>query len=114
MEPLELAEALAATLVEHKAEEVTILDLSELSDTFDAFVIASSSSETHRRALIETTSDKYRQLSGYRGRIEGAEAAGWVLLDCSDVVVHVMSAELRDYYELEEFWGDAPRIILDP
>lgn len=111
MESLELAGSLSEALVELKAEEPVILDLTGISDLFDAFVIVSGGTETHRRALADAVWHKYRDLaSGVTGHREGADEGGWILLDCAGVVVHIMSPELRDYYELEEFWGDAPRI----
>lgn len=110
MEPVQLAQALAAALVDNKAQDVTVLDLAGVSDVFDAFVIVTGFSEGHRRALIEAAGRRFAELAAGRARLEGSEAAGWAVLDCAGVMVHVMSAELRDYYELEELWGDAPRI----
>ena len=113
MQPSDPARDLARSLVELKAEEVVILDLTGISDLFDAFVLATGTSETHRRALAETAWAQYRRRSNTgTGHREGVGSSGWMLLDCGDVIVHIMSPELRDYYELEEFWGDAPRTVL--
>lgn len=111
MESLELARLIAHALLRLKAEEVLIMDLEGTSDLFDAFIVATGSSATHRRALAEAAWAEYKERSGYEGgHMEGAEAGGWILLDCGDVIAHIMSPELRDYYQLEEFWGDAPRL----
>ena len=99
----------AKAQVNLKAEEVMILDLTGVSDPFDAIILAPGTSEPHRRALAEAAWVEHRNLSeSVAGHREGTNG-GWILLDCGDVIVHIMSPELRDYYELEEFWGDAPR-----
>ena len=107
----ELANVIARVLLRLKAEDVVVLRLEGISDLFDAFVVATGSSETHRRAMAEAAWAEYKEHSGYDGgHMEGVEAGGWILLDCGDVIAHILSPELRDYYQLEEFWGDAPRL----
>ena len=94
-----------------KAEDIVILDVRELSSVTDYFVIASGTSEPHLRAIVDEITDRLREDQQLRPRaIDGAFQTAWVVLDYFDVIVHVMRQELRERYDLETLWGDAPRI----
>ena len=94
-----------------KAEEIVILDLRELSSVTDYFVIASGTSEPHLRAIVEEITDKLRDQHQLRPRaIDGTFQAAWVVLDYFDVIIHVMRQDVRERYDLETLWGDAPRV----
>ncbi len=94
-----------------KAENILILDLRKLSSVTDYFVIASGSSEPHLRAIVEEITDKLRDDHQLRPRaIDGTIHAAWVVLDFFDVIVHVMRQDLRERYDLETLWGDAPLV----
>ena len=94
-----------------KAEDIVILDLRELSTVTDYFVIASGTSEPHLRAIVDEITDKLRDDYHLRPKaIDGTLRAAWVVLDYFDVIVHVMRGDVRDRYDLETLWGDAPRV----
>ena len=95
-----------------KAEDIVILDVRKVSSSLtDYFVIASGTSEPHLRAVTEEVMDKLREEHGLRPRaIDGTLHTGWVVLDYFDVIVHVMRREVREHYDLEGLWGDAPRV----
>lgn len=94
-----------------KAEDIVILDVRELSSVTDYFVIASGTSEPHLRAIIEEITDHLRDEYDVRPRaVDGTFQASWVVLDFFDVIVHVMRQDIRDRYDLETLWGDAPRV----
>src|SRR5260221_1856756 len=94
-----------------KAENLTILDLRELSSVTDYFVIASGTSEPHLRAIVDEIADKLREEHDVRPRaIDGTFQTAWVVLDYFDVIVHVMRQDVRERYDLETLWGDAPRV----
>jgi|ERR1051325_2334223 ribosome-associated protein len=94
-----------------KAEEVAILDVRELSSVTDYFVIASGTSEPHLRAIVDEITDKLREEHHLRPRaIDGTLQTAWVVLDYFDVIVHVMRQDVRERYDLETLWGDAPRV----
>ena len=94
-----------------KAEDIVILDLRELSSVTDYFVIASGTSEPHLRAIVEEINDKLREEHQLRPRaIDGTFQAAWVVLDYFDVIIHVMRQDVRERYDLETLWGDAPRV----
>jgi ribosome silencing factor RsfS/YbeB/iojap len=94
-----------------KAEDIVILDVHELSSVTDYFVLASGSSEPHLRAIVDEIGDKLRDDYQVRPRaIDGTLQAAWVVLDYFDVIVHVMRQDIRERYDLETLWGDAPRV----
>ena len=93
-----------------KAEDVIVLDLRKLSTVTDFFVIATGTSEPHLRAILEEVTDKVDEEHGLRPRIEGRVQTAWVVLDYFDVIVHLMRTDMRERYDLEGLWGDAPRV----
>jgi ribosome-associated protein len=94
-----------------KAEDLVILDVRELSSVTDYFVIASGTSEPHLRAIVEEIIDGLREGHGLRPRaVDGNVHAAWRVLDYFDVIVHIMRRDVRDRYDLETLWGDAPRL----
>ena len=94
-----------------KAEEIVILDVRDVSSVTDYFVIAAGTSEPHLRAIVEEITDKLREEHHLRPKaIDGAFHTAWVVLDYFDVIVHVMRGDVRERYDLETLWGDAPRV----
>jgi ribosome-associated protein len=93
-----------------KAENIVILDVRKLSSVTDYFVIASGGSEPHMRAIVnEITGTLWDDFQVRPRRVEGGPAAAWQVLDFFDVIVHIMRDEVREKYNLESLWGDAPR-----
>ena len=83
----------------------------DLSSVTDYFVIASGSSEPHLRAITDELTDKLREEHHLRPKaIDGTLQAAWIVLDYFDVIVHVMRNDVREHYDLEGLWGDAPRL----
>ena len=94
-----------------KAEDIVILDVRELSSVTDYFVIASGTSEPHLRAIVDEVTDKLREEHNLRPRaVDGTLQTAWLVLDYFDVIMHVMRQDVRDRYDLETLWGDAPRV----
>ena len=94
-----------------KAEDIVILDVRELSSVTDYFVIASGTSEPHLRAIVDEIQDKLRDEHGIRPKaVDGTFHTAWVVLDFFDVIVHIMRGDVRERYDLETLWGDAPRV----
>ncbi len=94
-----------------KAENIVILDVSEVSSITDYFVIATGTSKPHLRAIIDEIKDSLQKDDNLKPRAtDGSLQTAWIVLDYFDVIVHVMSAEVREHYDLEGLWGDVPRI----
>jgi len=88
-----------------------VLDVADVSSIADYFVIASGTSEPHLRAISDEITEKLREDHGLKPRaVDGTLQAGWLVLDYFDVIVHVMRSDVRQHYDLEGLWGDAPRV----
>jgi ribosome-associated protein len=104
---LEAVREVLEGLADRKAVEPVVLDLRGLSGATDYFVIASGTSDAHVRGMA----DHLMRLAIDGGRphhVEGLTQGRWVLLDYVDFVVHLFHPELREFYQLERLWGDAP------
>ena len=98
-----------------KADDVVVLDLRGLAGFTDFFVIATASSERRRTTIVDAVARRVRERVGRKPiHLEGYPAAGWVLADYVDFVVHVFSPESRELYQLEKLWGDAGRWYPEP
>ncbi len=111
MDSRKLAQLCRELADDKKAEDITVLDMRELSSVTDYFVIASGTSEPHLRAIVDEIADKLHETHGIKpNAIDGTLKTSWVVLDFFDVIVHVMRTDVRDRYDLETLWGDAPRV----
>lgn len=109
----ELAREAARLTLTKRAEDVVILDLRELDQVCDFFVIATGHSEIQVKAIADAVEEGLRVARGMKPwHSEGFEARRWVLLDYVDVVVHVFHARAREYYLLDKLWGDAAREVV--
>ena len=94
-----------------KAKDIVVLDVRKLSSVTDFFLIASGISEPHLRAILEEITERLREEHDVRPRaVDGTVHGAWVVLDFFDVIVHLMRADVRERYDLESLWGDAPRV----
>jgi len=91
-----------------KAEDVLLLDLRKISPMADFFVICSGLSDTQVKAIVDSIVEGSEKNGIEIYHVEGYESLRWVLIDLIDVVVHVFQPEIRQYYQLERLWGDAP------
>jgi ribosome-associated protein len=105
----ELAGAIAELAADRKALEIVQLDLRQMIGYTDYFVICTGRSERQTKAIHdgihEGLKSAHRRLPQ---RVEGLPGARWILMDYLDVVVHVFTPETREYYRLEQLWGEAP------
>jgi len=95
-----------------KGGKITILDLQGISIIADYFIIVTGNSTTQTKAITNYLTEKLPELEIPILRKEGLPAASWVLIDCGDLVIHIMTPETRDFYSLERLWGDAQEVIL--
>lgn len=107
IEPADLAQRIVDLLSDHQAEDVVLLDISQIAPFTDYFVIASAQNARHLAALIDIF-DKDLARGGVKSlRKEGEPDSGWVLIDFGAVIVHIFTPEDRAYYNLEALWGRA-------
>ena len=103
-------EEVCTVLEDQKAQDVVVLDVREQTTVADYFVICSGTSATHIRSIAEGVQDRLREQAKWRAKAEGDADSFWVILDYGDVILHVFDAPMRQFYDLERLWADAPTI----
>ena len=111
--PSEVGRA-AELALDRKAQDVTLLDLRNLSSATDFFLIATGRSDTHVSAIADHVIDELKKEGVRPVGVEGLRGGRWVLVDYVDFVVHVFHPAAREFYQLERLWGDAPIQVLEP
>jgi ribosome-associated protein len=109
---IELAKAVASAAEDKLASKIVAIDVSEQLALTDIFVLASAPNDRQVSAIVDGVEDKLRELGVKPVRREGERDGRWVLIDFSDIVVHVQHEEEREYYQLERLWKDCPTIDL--
>jgi len=99
----------AELALERKGHDVSILDLRGISSATDYFVIASGNSDVQVKAIADHVVEDLKKVGVRPQHVEGLPGARWVLIDYVDFVVHIFHPHARDFYQLENLWGDAPR-----
>ena len=111
MEAKKLALLCRKCAEDKKADNTVVLDMRKLSTVADFFVVVSATSEPHMRAIAEEIAGRVETETGERPRaVDGTLRASWMVIDYSDVLIHIMRADARTHYDLEGLWGDAPRV----
>ena len=114
MSPEELTRAIAAIASDKKAIDIVALDLRAVAGYTDFFLICSGNTDRQTKAIHDAIHEELKKGHGILPRrVEGLGQARWVLMDYLDCVVHVFTPDMRDYYRLEQLWGDVPRLELD-
>lgn len=109
-----VARAAAQAAYDKKAEDICVLDLTQLSDVCDYFVIATGANARLADTIVDEVEEKVAKSCGeHPFSIEGRDERSWILMDYGSVIVHVFKPEARDYYRLEKLWGDAPKLDLE-
>ena len=100
-------------LDERKAEDVIVLDLRQHANIADYFIVATGANKPHLKALFDGLQRTFKD-HGYKGvQKAGVPESGWMIFDFQGVMVHVFERELREFYDLEKLWKDAPRMEVE-
>ncbi|KQP22939.1 ribosome silencing factor [Pseudorhodoferax sp. Leaf267] len=91
-----------------KAQDIQVFNTEHLSPLFERVIVASGTSNRQTRALAASVRDAVREAGFNKPRIEGEENGEWIIVDCGVAVVHIMQPAIRQYYHLEELWGEKP------
>lgn len=106
----ELAKIACHALSEKKAEDIRIIDISEISVLADFFVIANGTNPNQIQAMVDAVDEELSKAGQNARQIEGNQHSSWVLMDYGDIIVHVFSREDRLFYDLERIWRDGKMI----
>lgn len=108
MDIRKLQRAIVDGLEDVKAQGIQVFDTEHLSALFERVIIASGTSNRQTKALAASVRDAVKSKGFPVPRTEGEDNGEWIIVDCGPAVVHVMQPAIRDYYHLEEIWGDKP------
>lgn len=109
-----VARAAAQAAYDKKGDDIVVLDLTQLSDVCDYFVIVSGTNARLADTIVDEIEEKVAaSCNEHPFSIEGRDQRSWILMDYGSVIVHVFTPETREYYRLERLWGDAPRLELE-
>ena len=103
-----LQRAIIDGLEDVKAQDIQVFDTEHITSLFERVIIASGSSNRQTKALAASVRDAVRDAGFAKPRIEGEENGEWIIVDCGAAVAHIMQPTIRQYYNLEELWGDKP------
>jgi ribosome-associated protein len=103
-----LQRAIVDGLEDVKAQDIVVFDTEHLSALFERVIIASGTSNRQTKALAASVRDAVREAGFAKPRMEGEANGEWIIVDCAQVVVHIMQPNFRQYYHLEELWGEKP------
>jgi ribosome-associated protein len=103
-----LQRAIVDGLEDVKAQDIRVFNTEHLSSLFERVVVASGTSNRQTRALAGGVVDAVREAGFPKPRLEGQENGEWIIVDCGAAVAHIMQPAIRQYYQLEEIWGDKP------
>jgi ribosome-associated protein len=113
MTPEEIAQAIAEYASDRKALEIVQLDLREILGYTDYFVICTGRTDRQTKAIHDAIHAGMKSEHGMLPRrVEGLPQGHWILMDYLDVVVHVFTPDTREYYRLEQLWGEAPAAVV--
>ena len=103
-----LQRAIVDGLEDVKAQDIQVFNTEHLSPLFERVIVASGTSNRQTKALAASVRDAVREAGFVKPRIEGEENGEWIIVDCGAAVAHIMQPAIRQYYRLEELWGDTP------
>lgn len=110
LEPVKLAELIAGYASDVKAQDIVELDLRGVLGYTDYFIVASGGTDRQAKAIHDRINENMKKEHGLLPRrVEGLSESRWILMDYLDVIVHIFTPEAREFYRLEQLWGEAPK-----
>ncbi len=109
----EMAKMACHVLSEKKAEDIRVIEISEISPLADYFIIATGANTNQIQAMVDAVDETLTKAGYPVKQIEGNRNSSWILMDYRDIIVHIFSKEDRLFYDLERIWTDGKRIELE-
>ena len=113
MKAKEMAKLAIKAMEDKKAEDISLIDISEVSVIADYFLIASGSNRSQIQAIIDNVEETLGRAGAALKQIEGYDTANWVLMDYGDIIVHVFDRDNRLFYDLERIWRDGKKVDIE-
>jgi ribosome-associated protein len=111
-ERVQRAIPIASAALDKKAQQLVALDVHDVTSVADTFILVTGTSDRHARSIADGIIEQVREAGEKPIGVEGYDEGRWVLIDLGDVIVHVFQAEVREAYDLERLWSDAPPLEL--
>jgi ribosome-associated protein len=108
LEGAELVDRIAAIASDKKALDIRVLEVSEIVSYTDFFMVCSGNTDRQTKAIHDGIYEELKREGVLPRKVEGDRGARWILMDYHDCVVHIFTPETREYYRLEQLWGEAP------
>ncbi len=105
MQTKEVLKMVEGVLDDHKGQNITVLDVIGKTSVTDYMVLVTATSERHAKSLCNYVLEKIKENGLTPLGVEGLQGSDWVLLDLGDVILHVMTAQAREFYQLEKLWS---------
>ncbi len=109
----EMARSACHALSEKKAEELRVIEISEISPLADYFIIATGTNSSQIQAMVDAVEEELAKTGHNPKQIEGNRNSTWILMDYSDIIVHIFLKEDRLFYDLEKIWTDGRKIAVE-
>lgn len=113
MDPRQLVLQCVNAALDRKAEDLVILSVKDISSFADYFVICSGTSDRQIQSLADHIGQKLKKAGVFPLGIEGERSGSWILMDYGDVVLHIFYKPVREFYDIEGLWSDAPRMTIE-
>ena len=110
-DPVEYAHLAVEVASDKQAVDIVMLDIHEISDFTDFFVIMTAESTRQMRSLASDLEDALEEAGAVLHHREGTHLSGWMLLDFADIIVHLFGPEERDFYQIERAWSEAVEVV---
>ena len=111
MQTIDLVKKIVEALEDKKAEDITVLDIGEVSSIADYFIIADGSNRNQVQAMADSAEEALGRAGYDAKQIEGYQSANWILMDYKDIIVHIFCREDRLFYDLERIWRDGKTFV---
>ena len=106
MQTIDLVKKIVEALEDKKAEDITVLDIGEVSSIADYFIIANGNNANHPPAMEDAVDEAMYTNGVHQKQVEGTGNSTWILMDYQDIIVHLFSKEDRQFYDLDRIWRD--------
>ena len=110
MKSNDMARLAVAALEDHKAEDISVIDIREVSPIADYFIIASGNNQNQLQAMRDAADEALYKAGIKVQQVEGNQNSTWILMDYNDIIIHIFSKEDRLFYDLERIWRDGKKI----
>ena len=110
MTTLELVKEVVKALEDKKAEDIRVIDITEISSIADYFIISNGNNPNQLTAMEDAVDEALYKHGVHQKQVEGTNTSTWILMDYKDIIVHLFSKEDREFYDLERIWKDGKEI----